>query len=116
LLRIAHNRVRNYFRDQSRKPTTEPLEAAYETAASGDGPEAWAEKLLALEGVAAAANDLTPLQLQVCGLRFAAGLSVAETAEALGRSPGAIRNLQFHAMAKLRGAMQTAATNEEYGR
>ncbi len=113
LLKIAHNRVRNYFRGRSRCPEMEPLDTAADAASGGDGPEASAERLVELERVAVAAAQLTPLQRQVCGLRFAAGLSVAETADALGRSPGAIRNLQFHAVAALRTALRDVSENED---
>jgi DNA-directed RNA polymerase specialized sigma24 family protein len=38
-------------------------------------------------------------------MRFAAEKSVGEIARALGRSEGAVRQLQFRALAKLRGEL-----------
>jgi len=52
-----------------------------------------------------AAAQLTALQREVIALRFAAGLSIRETADAMGRSEGAIKNLQHHAVRALRRAI-----------
>jgi DNA-directed RNA polymerase specialized sigma24 family protein len=41
----------------------------------------------------------------VIELRFFAGLSVAETAEAMGRQDGTVRGLQFRAIAALRRSL-----------
>ncbi len=49
---------------------------------------------------------LTPTQREILILRIVVGLSVAETAEAVGSTPGAVRVAQQRALAHLR----TAAT------
>ena len=45
---------------------------------------------------------LTDLQKEVISLRFAAGLSVAETAEAIGKKENAVKALQHAGLKKLR--------------
>lgn len=110
LMRIAHNRVLNHWRERSARPATaEPAaldEAGGATEAGGvaeaGGGIARAEVRLDAHNVLEAASALTDLQHQVIALRFVAGLSLAETAAVMGRSVGAVKNLQHHALAGLR--------------
>jgi RNA polymerase sigma-70 factor (ECF subfamily) len=51
-------------------------------------------------------EHLTAEQREVLLLRFAAGLDTNEAAEAMGRKPNAVRQLQFRALAALREQMQ----------
>ncbi len=66
------------------------------------GPEAMASLRDDLDRVARALTALTDDQREVIELRFLAGLSVLETAVAMGRQEGTIRGLQFRAIASLR--------------
>jgi RNA polymerase sigma-70 factor (ECF subfamily) len=66
------------------------------------GPEAMATLRDDLDRVARALTALTDDQREVIELRFFAGLSVLETAVAMGRQEGTIRGLQFRAIASLR--------------
>jgi RNA polymerase sigma-70 factor (ECF subfamily) len=52
-----------------------------------------------------ALQELTDDQREVIELRFFAGLSVAEAAEAMGRQEGTIRGLQFRAVGALRRSL-----------
>ena len=72
------------------------------------GPEARATVRDELDEVARALNDLTDDQREVIELRFFAGLSVQETAVAMGRQDGTIRGLQFRAIAALRRSIGIA--------
>ena len=47
-------------------------------------------------------DGLTDLQRHVISLRFAAGLSVAETAKVVGRNENAVKALQHAGIKKLR--------------
>ena len=47
-------------------------------------------------------SQLTGAQRAVIELRFAGGLSTAETAKVLGKSPGAVKALQHSALVALR--------------
>lgn len=57
---------------------------------------------LALDEVIEAARNLPEAQRRVIALRFGAGLSVAETAGALGKSGANVRAIQHKAVVKLR--------------
>ena len=69
------------------------------------GPETVAALRDDLQRVAEALADLTDDQREVIELRFFAGLSVRETADAMGRQDGTIRGLQFRALAALRRSL-----------
>jgi RNA polymerase sigma-70 factor (ECF subfamily) len=69
------------------------------------GPEAVATLREDVERVAAAMKDLTEDQREVIELRFFAGLTVLEAAEAMDRQEGTIRGLQFRAIASLRRSL-----------
>lgn len=116
LLRIARNTVVDHWRRQGRRKdrAQSAAEAGDEDEDSligrvpdADGEEAVARAELALDRqrFAAAAAALTDLQQQVLALRFSAELSIKETAEIMGRSEGAIKNLQHHALRALRRAL-----------
>lgn len=115
LLRIARNTVIDHWRRVARRPER-PL-TAVEGAFEEDDDDSRIERLVAEEAseavadaeraldrvrIVTAAAHLTELQQQVLALRFSAGLSIRETAEAMGRSEGAIKNLQHHALKSLR--------------
>ena len=55
----------------------------------------------------AAIRTLNPMHQEVLSLRFFGGLSLQETAEALGRSSNAVKQLQFRAVTALRERMST---------
>ena len=115
LLRIARNTVIDHWRTVARRPER-PLsvveigdEEGDETSRIGRLATEEAEVGLAeIEGqldraqLIDATARLTDLQQQVIALRFAAGLSIRETAEALGRTEGAVKNLQHHALRAMR--------------
>ncbi|RIL06330.1 hypothetical protein DCC79_15485 [bacterium] len=113
LLRIARNTVVDHWRRSGRRPerTLTAAEVGDEDdddnrldrlVAEEDPGLDRAERLLDRTRLARAAAHLTELQQHVVALRFAAGLSIRETAEAMGRSEGAIKNLQHHALRGLR--------------
>lgn len=116
LLRIARNTVVDHWRRQGRRRdrSQSAAEAGDEDEDSligrvpdVDGEDAVARAELALDRqrFAVAAATLTELQQQVLALRFSAELSIKETAEIMGRSEGAIKNLQHHALRALRRAL-----------
>lgn len=110
VLRIAHHRVLNHWRSQAAMPVAAELPADDGSdrqplppgAVTEDDALARLELRQAAEDVELALGRLTDLQRQVVGLRFVAGLSVAETADAMGRSVNAVKNLQHHALHALR--------------
>jgi RNA polymerase sigma-70 factor (ECF subfamily) len=100
LFRIAHNQIVDHFRKKTKRPVTFEID---ETVPSGAGsPEAAAELSLDMEMVSRATQRLTGAQREVISLRFAGGLSIEETARAMGKNPGAIKALQHAAVLALR--------------
>jgi RNA polymerase sigma-70 factor (ECF subfamily) len=102
LFRLARNTVIDHVR--TRREHSE-LEAVTERATEDAGPEAVAVIRDDLKAVAAALEDLTEDQREVIALRFFAGLSAREAAEAMGRQEGTIRGLQFRAIGALRRSL-----------
>ena len=105
LYRIAHNVVVDNFRRKGRRPTV-PLENALHAAESADSDmEKWAQISWTMAEVVEAMDDLTDLQREAIALRFAAGLSIAETAKAMDRKENAVKALQHAGIRKLRRAL-----------
>jgi RNA polymerase sigma-70 factor (ECF subfamily) len=105
LYRIAHNQVVDYLRKKSKRATV-PLDESMPFI--GDSPEHAAEQKIEIEGLAIAAQKLTSAQREVISLRFAAEMSVAEVAEVMGRSEGAVKALQHSAIIALRKLLSPA--------
>lgn len=104
LITIARNLVTDHFKSrrvQLERPTAQMLDADQVT----DGPDVdvltriWRTELACELGTAI--RMLTADQQACVGLRFMAGLSVAETAAAMGRNEGAVKTLQYRAMRTL---------------
>jgi RNA polymerase sigma-70 factor (ECF subfamily) len=99
LFRLARNVVIDHIRTRREHVT---LEVIAERADHGDGPDELALLRQELDNVAGALRRLTPEQREAIELRFFAGLSAKEAAEAMGRQEGTVRGLQFRAIAALR--------------
>ena len=102
LFRIAHNQVVDYLR-KSKKRVSVHLEESL--VASDSDPQEIYERKLNIEKLALATKKLTLAQREVISLRFAAEMSVAQVAEVMGRSEGAIKALQHSAVVALRKAL-----------
>jgi RNA polymerase sigma-70 factor (ECF subfamily) len=100
LFRIAHNEIATHYRRTAQRggPTTE---LADDMVDHNDGPAAQVEALLTIEEVRRATETLPEAQREVIALRFAVGLSITETAKALGKREGNVKALQHKAVAKL---------------
>lgn len=97
LYRIAHNLTADHLQRQARWAGATPPED--ETAASADEQ---LERVPSRQDLVRALRALPYDQQQVVILRFLQGLSSAETGAVLGKNGGAVRALQFRAMASLR--------------
>jgi RNA polymerase sigma-70 factor (ECF subfamily) len=104
LFRIAHNQVVDYLR--KRKRTVLPLDES--PANSSDSPQLVAEHKLDIEQLLSATNQLTQVQREVISLRFTSELSIAQVAEVMGKSQGAVKALQHSAIVALRKALSVA--------
>src|SRR5262245_36863961 len=98
LYRIAANVItdhhRRVMRDQNVPPNPEPGPEEYESA----------ERRATLYR---AIRDLPADQRRVIEMRFAEDRSIAEIARVLGRSEGAVKQLQFRALGTLRARVHT---------
>jgi RNA polymerase sigma-70 factor (ECF subfamily) len=99
LFKLARNVVIDHIR---MRRETAPLDLVVERPHPAQGPDELAVLRQELESVAFALRRLTPEQREAIELRFFAGLSAKEAAEAMGRQEGTIRGLQFRAIAALR--------------
>jgi RNA polymerase sigma-70 factor (ECF subfamily) len=99
LFRLARNVAIDHLRT-SREHVE--LDALVERTDGHAGPEALALARQQMDEVAAALADLTDEQRDAIALRFFAGLSAREAAEAMGKKEGTVRGIQFRAIAALR--------------
>lgn len=99
LYRIAHNLIADHHRRRVRRPTV-PLDDLTLSLPDSD-PAINAEYAVYRDQLAAALHHLSDLQSQVIALKFGAGYNNAEVAALLGRSEGAIKNVQYTALQKL---------------
>ena len=107
LFRIARNQAVDYFRKKGKQMTL-PLDEARSVTTADFDPVALAEQKLRIEQLATACQSLSEAQREVISLRFAGGLSVAETAKAMGKSEGAVKVSQHDAIAKLRRILSSS--------
>jgi RNA polymerase sigma-70 factor, ECF subfamily len=112
LFRLARNAVIDHVR--TRRAHSD-LDGATNRATEDVGPEAAAVIRDDITAVARALEDLTEDQREVIALRFFAGLSAKEAAEAMGRQEGTIRGLQFRAIAALRRSLGIDLSGEPDG-
>ncbi len=105
LYRIAHNLVIDTYRRSGHGRHVD-LDANADTPAKGQGPEDAAELTLAHDRVRVALTRLTEEQAQVVTLRFLEEKSIAEVAHIIGKSEGAVKALQYRAVAALRRIME----------
>lgn len=101
LFSIAHARMVDHYRKRERTPDSAPYEAdldarsapSAEDQAFGHGEGLGVTELLA---------DLNPDYREVLALRVVADLSLEETAAIMGKSQGAVKQLQRRALSALR--------------
>jgi len=104
LIRVAHNEIIDHFRRENRVKTI-PMDEKLgmpELDPGGLDPSAVAETSIEIGRMMEAVERLPKAQKEVISLRFACGLSIAETARTLGKSEGTIKALQFNGVMSLR--------------
>lgn len=102
LFRIASNAVVDHVRKAGREQADETVAERVDTAELRT-PEAAVLEGETSEELRAVLAQLVPEQREVLLLRFAAGLDAAEAGRVMGKKPNAIRQLQFRALANVRG-------------
>src|SRR5215470_14729274 len=99
LFRLARNAVIDHVR--TRHDHAE-LDSIIGWTHGDAGPDEIAVVRQELDAIGAALANLTDEQREAIELRFFAGLSAREAAEAMGKQEGTVRGLQFRAIASLR--------------
>ena len=110
LLTIAMNLWRNELRRRSRHPVASSDSMREEI--DREGPDQKALRRETNEEVAAALRSLSDIYRDPIVLRFVVGLSVAETAEVLGRPTGTVKAQVARGLALLRMRMEPEVLEE----
>jgi RNA polymerase sigma-70 factor, ECF subfamily len=100
LTTIARNLVTDHYKSSRARLETVSDELP-ERDDEGPGPEEAALTLLTNEALGQALHRLPAEQRDCLVMRFLQGLTIAETAEVLGRSDGAVKQLQLRAVRNL---------------
>ena len=100
LMTIARNLTTDHYKAGRTRleQTTEDMTTLDTTT---DGPEGAVLESLTNEALLAALGELPAEQRECLVMRFLQGLSIAETAEVLGRSSGAVKQLQLRGVRNL---------------
>jgi RNA polymerase sigma-70 factor (ECF subfamily) len=100
LMTIARNLTADHFKAGRTRleQTTEDMQTLDSTA---DGPEQEVLATLTNEALLGALHELPAEQRECLVMRFLQGLSIAETAQILGRSSGAVKQLQLRGVRNL---------------
>ena len=100
LMTIARNLTTDHFKAGRTRleSTTEDLSTLDTTT---DGPEGAVLTSLTNEALLSALSELPTEQRECLVMRFLQGLSIAETADVLGRSAGAVKQLQLRGVRNL---------------
>lgn len=101
---IAGHKVADARRSAARN-RTEPVPEIPETTDLADGPEAQVMQGEFAGRMARLLESVSDRQRDILHLRVVVGLSVEETAEAVGSTPGAVRVAQHRALNRLRSVL-----------
>jgi RNA polymerase sigma-70 factor (ECF subfamily) len=110
LFRLARNTVIGHLR--AHRPQ-QPLEALAELDSGRPGPEESVELALEFQRLGEALRELTPVQQEVIGYRFMAGLNAREIGLIIGKREGTVRALQFRGLSALRRALTRESLGTE---
>jgi RNA polymerase sigma-70 factor (ECF subfamily) len=101
---IAGHKVADARRSAARN-RTEPVSEVPDTTDLADGPEAQVMQGEFAGWMARLLESVSDRQRDILNLRVVVGLSVEETAEAVGSTPGAVRVAQHRALNRLRAVL-----------
>jgi RNA polymerase sigma-70 factor (ECF subfamily) len=108
LYSMARKQVAFFQRTQSRTPTHWDLDAVAELAEQTAGPHATAAERETRAAIARALTRVPEGQREVILLRYVLSMSLADTAAVVGRSEGAVKQLQLRGLATLKALLQQA--------
>lgn len=99
LYRVANHVVNDYFRKRYRRKPELPL--TWEVEGERPKPDDQLVKKESYHDLYEAIDDLTHAQQDVVALRFGFGMPIREVAHTIGKSEGAVKQLQARAVASL---------------
>jgi RNA polymerase sigma-70 factor (ECF subfamily) len=108
---IARNVVADYYRQRSRQ--VEVALEEHQVTPDGDYLAGWVMALERQEALTQAIALLTDEQRDVILMRFMEGLSIRDVAEALNKTSGAVKGLQYRALRALSEAMGHLSDKDE---
>jgi RNA polymerase sigma-70 factor (ECF subfamily) len=111
LYRIAHNLWIDYYR-KNRQQNEISLDHEVQLGTRTDDPENMIEGQLFVEQARQGLQNLHPAEQDVIILRFFTGLSLQETALALGKTIGTIKITQHRGLSKLRVVLKNRFVEE----
>ena len=106
LFRIAHNLIIDYYRKTSNNNHHTVALNDSTVFLSEENPVKSAELSMEMSELKQAIEKLPAQQKEVISLRFGNGLSLAETADAIGKTKGTVKKLQHVALVKLKKLMK----------
>lgn len=101
LFRIAHNTLVDHYRQNSSRTSVALIETDHQSQSQAD-PAALVEQAMTIEQVGRLLMKLDQAQRDVLALRFLSGLSLKETALALGKTEDSIKASQRRGLMALR--------------
>jgi RNA polymerase sigma-70 factor (ECF subfamily) len=101
LMTIARNLTMDHFKSSKTRLEMTTEDMTPHDSATDESPEATVLAHLTNEALMAALKQLPTEQQECIIMRFLQGLSIAETAAALGRSDGAVKQLQLRGVRNL---------------
>ena len=107
--RLARNSAIDHLRARRMH---QPLETLADVDSPEPSPEASAELAAEFRRLEEAMRGLTPIQQEVIGYRFMAGLSAREIGQVIGKREGSVRALQFRALEALRRSLGESSDPE----
>ena len=106
---MAHARLVDDLRRQSRRGSTVPYEDWHDDRTTASSEDEAVDRLRTVE-VRALLDSLPPDQRDVLLMRVVADMSLDQTAEAIGRSTGAVKQLQRRGLLAVRARLQEGHT------
>jgi RNA polymerase sigma-70 factor (ECF subfamily) len=114
LFRIAHNLLIDHYRRETRHIVV-PLKETEHVGPEESDPASTVEQKMTMEHAFQALSNLEPSQRDALALRFLSGLSLKETAFAMGKTEDAIKALQRRGLAALRLSLGLQDTEVPHG-
>ncbi len=101
LFDIAHKRVVDYYRRESRRPKITGINESIDIPGNSFSTEDMVDEITSQEAISKLVGNLTLDQAEVVLLRVIGGLSTQKVAKIMGKSVGSVRVLQHRAIEKL---------------